>query len=178
METPGMQRLRAEQAQKARSRANATKTIKEYFSEGNSDFDSFDVDYGCVVTCVAAYFDAPIEVGTEDEFYNRFYDFVISRVLVVDEDTYVNVVCDWSRFVYRYYDVFENFMRKNWKNIYNDETIIVSEWIEEIHWYLAGYTSEPMYRELYEDLMEAEGKEPCKRYEKFLNEEIKPHISV
>ena len=165
------------------NRANRFKSIKEYFEEDVGDFDSFDIDCSAIVTCVEP---DSFKIHPGDEYYDRFTYYVYENVNVVGEETdeYV-VVCDWSAFFYKHYDTFKEFARKNWSrnsdlaahDSYDPlkDADLCYEWIMEIGGFLAGYTSEPRYKELYEMLKADDEKPECERYKLFYAKEIAPH---
>ncbi|MFR8295143.1 MAG: hypothetical protein ACLVAU_13355 [Ruminococcus sp.] len=116
------------------------KRIKE-----DCDYDSCDFDYDITVTVGSP------EYGT-NEPYDRYYNDVLSRVNVItDAKDIMSLCCDWSEFVYRYYDKLKDFADKNWrKNNFAEPEDFVYEWIDETQKLLAGYGTDSIYSALSE----------------------------
>ncbi len=158
------------------NRANRFMSIKEYMEESDAgDFDSSDITFDVSVTIVEP-MSWDVRKGSDDEYYDRFYLYICENVnMVGDED---HEVCDYEGFVYKHYDTLKQFGRDFWnKDVdkMSDDTFVY-EWITEIHGFLAGYTSEPIYKDIYNRLKADDEKPPCARYEQFYEQEIKPYI--
>lgn len=158
------------------NRANRFKSIDEYFLEADGDFDSCDITYDILICCVEPYISTSKK--NDDEYYDKFTQYIYDNVNVLAEETeQYNTVCDWEGFVYKHYDTLYKFAEENWKpDVHKmDEDKIVYEWIKEIQGWLTGYTSEPLYKELYQ-LLEADKDKPdCEKYKDFYEREIKPY---
>lgn len=135
-------------------------------------FDSYDFDYDIIVTIVEPYDDIDIE-KPYDVFCKNVYD----RVNVIqDENEKNNLCCDWTEFVYRYYDKLKSFSDKYWKINYKDPERFVEEWIDDIQSLLAGYSSDYYYK-LLNDIIETEPETDSEIYKNFLNDNIIPFMS-
>ena len=168
------------------NRANRFKSIKDYFSEADGDFDSSDMVFDLTVTCVEPY---DFAAGhSDDEFYDKFCNYIYENVNVIGEESgNYSAVCDWSGFFYKHYDTFKEFANKYWDR-HNDLTKLdyyepyvdedlCYQWIKEISGFLSGYATERSYKDLYEMLIADDKKPPCERYELYYAKEIAPYLN-
>lgn len=139
----------------------------------NESFDSCDIDYDRIVTI-----DEPNPAYHSDP-YDIFYTNVLDRVNVIcDEDNKHSLCCDWSEFIYRYYDKLKDFANENWrKNKFDDPDDFVSEWIKETNLLLAGYGNDKIYKAL-NVILESDPETDSKIYQDFLKENVYPYISA
>lgn len=155
-----------------------SRTLKELMLEKHEDMDTYDVAFdGCVTVC--DYYDSPLpKEGEDDYYYYRFCDHIMSSVNVVNEgNSKLNTVCDYEEYIKRNWNKLKAFTKENWVRDYKDNDRFVGEWIDEIHGYLAGYTSESMYK-AYVECMEKPDNEPNKEYAEFINKEILSKINT
>lgn len=140
--------------------------------EGES-FDSCDIEYDRIITI-----DEPNPAYHSDP-YDIFYTNVLDRVNVIcDEDNKHSLCCDWSEFIYRYYDKLKDFANENWrKNKFDDPDDFVSEWIKETNLLLAGYGNDKIYKAL-NVILESDPETDSKIYQDFLKENVYPYISA
>lgn len=146
--------------------ADMFKRIKE-----DCDYDSCDFDYDITVTVGSP------EYGT-NEPYDRYYNDVLSRVNVItDAKDIMSLCCDWSEFVYRYYDKLKDFADKNWrKNNFAEPEDFVYEWIDETQKLLAGYGTDSIYSALSE-VIESEPNRDNEQYQNFIKNSFKPFMT-
>lgn len=121
-------------------------TLYEYMKKSEYDYDTYDTKYCAGVT--VCYIDDEYE---EDD-YDKFCNNIIKKVEVVEinGDT---LVVNWSELIERNMDRFKEFTSKYWnKNSQYEDDIDEFEyqWINEIHYYMAGYVSEDFYSVLNE----------------------------
>lgn len=119
-------------------------TLYEFLKVTKDDFDTYDTEYDAVVTV------GYIADEDEEDNYDRFCNSIIKKVNVIEKSGDGNgLIVDWSKLIYDNIDKFRQFTSEHWKNQYeDDEEEFVYQWINEIHWYLAGYVSEDFYAKL------------------------------
>lgn len=114
-------------------------TLYEYLKTNENDFDTCDTVYDAGVTvCYIADED-------ENDDYDKFCNGIIKKVNVVkinDDSPIVN----WTELIERNIDKFKSFAREHWIRDYeNDMDEFKYQWINEIHYYMAGYVDEDFY---------------------------------
>ena len=117
-------------------------TLYEYLKMSENDFDTYDTDYDAVVT--VCYIDE------ENDEYDKFCNGIIKKVNVLHIDTHYLTV-DWSGLIERNMDKFKCFTKAHWRKScqYEDDVDeFVYQWVNEIHYYMAGYVDEDFYTEL------------------------------
>ena len=100
--------------------------------------DTYDTKYDTVVTMVLVK-DKDIE-----DNYDKFCNYLQHEVEVTDakED-----ICDWTGFVKKNMEALKKFTKEYWVCTYeNNEDEFIYQWINELHAYSAGYTSENVYK--------------------------------
>lgn len=133
-------------------------------------FDSCDFDFDTTVTIDS--------VDSVTDSYDRFCKAVYDNVNVIrDEDEKHILCCDWSEFIYRYYDKLKDFSNKYWiKNNYDDPDDFVCEWIAETNRLLAGYGYDRDYKAL-SDLIDSKPNLENEQYKEFMSKSIYPYLS-
>ena len=59
------------------------------------------------------------------------------------------LIVKWTELIQNNMEKFKAFTKENWSNQYeDDEDEFIYQWINEIHYYLAGYVNEDFYDEL------------------------------
>lgn len=117
-------------------------TLYEYLKMSENDYDTYDIDYDAVVTVCY--------IADEDDEYDKFCNGIIKKVNVVYVDTHYLTV-DWSGLIERNMDKFKAFTKEHWKQSCQYEDDIdefIYQWVNEIHYYMAGYVDEDTYTEL------------------------------
>lgn len=117
-------------------------TLYNYLMATENDFDTYDTKYDAGVT--VCYFE-----GEYDE-YDKFCNAIMKKVNVVkiNGDT---LTVNWSELIERNIIKFRMFTSKNWLDncqYEDDEDEFVYQWINEIHYYMAGYVNMDFYSEL------------------------------
>lgn len=117
-------------------------TLYEYLKLSENDFDTYDTVYDAGVTvCYIA------DEDEKDE-YDKFCNGIIKKVEVIkinDDSPVVN----WTELIERNMDKFKAFAREHWIYDYEDDIDeFIYQWINEIHYYVAGYVDEDFYTEL------------------------------
>ena len=124
--------------------------IKTNCKDGWFDEDTYDTvfDYGITV-CV------DID-STSDEYYQKFCTGLLKHVEVDTMDG--DCVLKWSDMIKDNIELFRNFANWHW-NIsaeeFEDDDDLIYEWLKELHYWLAGYTSENVYKTFCEEVIEA-----------------------
>lgn len=134
-------------------------------------FDSCDFDFDILVTVD--------EIDTVNDPYDKYCKAVYDRVNVIRDDSDTsNLCCDWSEFIYRYYDKLKNFANQNWvKNNFANKDDFVYEWIKETKLLITGYGTDSIYKSLTE-LLENEPNPDNENYRLFFNDNIYPYMSA
>lgn len=117
-------------------------TLYDYLRMSENDFDTYDTMYDAVIT--VCYIDE------ENDEYDKFCNGIIKKVNVIHiaEDC---ITVDWSALIERNMDKFKAFTKAHWREScqYEDDmNEFVYQWINEIHYYMAGYVDEDFYTEL------------------------------
>ena len=151
------------------NRANKPQTISEYFEE-NGDFDSHDIDYAGIVTCVY-----PGEYDMEKP-YDQYTRFVYDNVKVIrkDKDNWEDVVCDWTGFIVENINALREYSNTYWyKNNYETYDDFISEWIEQTNLMLAGHGTDTDYKNFMDTIKKH--PENNDNYRKYCEREILPY---
>ena len=115
-------------------------TLYEYLKMREDDFDTCDTVYDTGVTVCY--------IEEEDDEYDKFCNGIIKKVDVVHIDDDFPIV-NWTEMIERNLDKFKAFTKEYWINDYeNDIDEFIYQWINEIHYYMAGYVDEDFYTEL------------------------------
>ena len=121
-------------------------TLYEFIKVANKDYDTYDTVYDAVVTVCS--FDEKDEKSGDN--YDKFRIEIMKYVEVVKSISGCELVCNWTDMIKRNEAVFreytEQFWDTRWQNL--DEDDFIYEWIDEIHKYCAGYSSEQNYQRL------------------------------
>lgn len=100
--------------------------------------DTGDTVYDAMVTVVL------IEDADVEDNYDKFCNYLLHNVEVVDAK---NDICDWTGFIKNNIKAFKAFTKEYWEHTYeNNEDEFIYQWINELHLYCAGYTSENVYK--------------------------------
>ena len=125
-------------------------TLYEFIKVANNDYDTYDTDYDAEVTVCA--FDKEDEQS--EEYYEKFRIGIMKFVNVVKGISKYELSCNWSEMIQFNMPIFKEFTKKNWTQQYaDDEDEFIYQWIREIHYWIAGYTSEPVYKDFVENYM-------------------------
>lgn len=124
-------------------------TVYDYIKLNECDYDMYDDEFDICVTCCDCDEDGH---DADDEYYYKFYVGLMKLANIIKTKNR-NVVADWSAMVRKNKPVLEEFMKKNWIRQYEDEDDFIWEWIREFHYWGAGYTSEPVYKDFVENYM-------------------------
>ncbi len=115
-------------------------TLYEYLKMREDDFDTCDTVYDTGVTVCY--------IEEEDDEYDKFCNGIIKKVDVVHIDDDFPIV-NWTEMIERNLDKFKAFTKEYWINDYEDDIDeFIYQWINEIHYYMAGYVDEDFYTEL------------------------------
>lgn len=106
--------------------------------------DTYDTEYDAIVT-VDLIEDADLNNRFDDfVYYDKFVNYLLHNVEVVDAK---NDICDWTGFIKNNMTALKEFTKEYWNYTYeNDEDEFIYQWINELHAYCAGYTSENVYK--------------------------------
>ena len=100
--------------------------------------DTYDTEYDAIVTADL------IEDADVEDNYDKFCNYLFHNVEVVDAK---NDICDWTGFIKNNMTALKEFTKEYWNYTYeNDEDEFIYQWINELHAYCAGYTSENVYK--------------------------------
>lgn len=114
-------------------------TLYDFVSMAENDFDTYDTKYDAEVTVCHIY--------EEEDDYDRFCNSIIKKVNVVKINGDVLIV-NWSELIERNIIKFRAFSAKYWyedRQYEDNEDEFIYQWINEIHYYIAGYVSESFY---------------------------------
>ncbi len=106
--------------------------------------DTYDTEYDAIVT-VDLIEDADLNNSFDDfVYYDKFVNYLLHNVEVVDAK---NDICDWTGFIKNNMTALKEFTKEYWTCTYeNDEDEFIYQWINELHAYCAGYTSNNVYK--------------------------------
>lgn len=126
--------------------------LYEVMSMSENDFDTYDTVYdACVTVCY-------IEENEGNDSYDKFCINIMKKIEVVRIIPESHLICEWTKLIQNNMEKFRAFTEKHWSRKYrDDEDEFIYQWINEIHYYLAGYVSEDFYDTLVEfvDSLEA-----------------------
>lgn len=117
--------------------------LYDFLKFEDSDFDTYDNVYDIEVTvCV------PYEGTNSNDWFDKFYDFILKHVWVLRKTGECSCVADWTQFVTDNLELFKEIATDMWREeaIPNDEDDLIYEWIRELDNWLTGYVSETEYR--------------------------------
>ena len=123
-------------------------TLYELLELTEDTFDTYDTVYDAIVTIDW--------IDTEKYYYDKFCMGIVKLVNVCRRLRRGEVSANWTEMIIRgdNLDVFKEFAEKNWKNKYEDDVDeFVCQWIKEIHYWMAGYTSEDVYKDFVENYL-------------------------
>lgn len=116
------------------------------------DYDTYDTVYDAGVTVCY------IDEEDADDSYDRFCINLMKKVEVVRIVPSSHLTCEWTKLIQDNMEKFRAFTEEYWRYKYrDDDDEFIYQWINEIHYYLAGYVSEDFYDNLVElvDSLEA-----------------------
>lgn len=111
------------------------------------DFDTYDTVYDAEVTVCY------IEEDETNDNYDKFCIELMKKVEVKRIIPESHLVVKWTELIQNNMEKFKEFTKENWYEscqYEDDEDEFVYQWINEIHYYLAGYVSEDFYDKLVE----------------------------
>ena len=114
-------------------------TLYEFLKMRETDFDTCDTVFDTGVT--VCYIDK------EEDEYDKFCNGIIKKVDVIHIDEDCPTV-NWYEMIERNVDKFKAFTKEHWyENCQYEDDIddFIYEWINEIHYYMAGYVAEDFY---------------------------------
>lgn len=110
--------------------------------------DTEDKTFECIVTI-------DWEKGAEPKNnYEKFQILLYKKVEFEKffEGRYANAIVDWSGLVDNNKELFREYVKTDWvdekKYVLDDDDDLLFEWVEQFHYLLAGYGSEPTYASL------------------------------
>ena len=145
------------------------KTLTDMFKESDRDcYDTCDTIFDTTITCD--------EIDEAIDEYDRFHQFINDNVYVhrLPDKIHSHIVCDYTEFIFRYYDQFKKVADECWRYTPDDEDDFAYDWCAEFHKLLAGYGSDSTYEYLNEVLSENTFSD---KYRTYLNENLIPYIS-
>ena len=118
--------------------------LYEIMKLSQNDYDTCDTVYDAGVT--VCYID---EEDAKDS-YDKFCIELMKKVEVesLNNDT---ITVKWTELIQNNMEKFKEFTKENWYEscqYEDDEDEFIYQWINEIHYYFAGYVSEDFYDEL------------------------------
>lgn len=119
--------------------------LYDFMKLTEADYDTYDTVYdACVTVCC---------IDVKDEERDNYYKFctdITKKVEMVKQNGDILIV-DWTKLIKDNMEHFKLFTENNWNNHYeDDEDEFMYQWINEIHYYMAGYVAEEVYEELVE----------------------------
>ena len=126
--------------------------LYELLKMSMEDYDTYDTVYDAEVTVCY------IDEEDADDSYDRFCINLMKKVEVVRIVPSSHLVCEWTKLIHDNMEKFRAFTEEHWRYKYrDDDDEFIYQWINEIHYYLAGYVSEDFYDNLVElvDSLEA-----------------------
>lgn len=117
--------------------------LYDFMKMSQNDYDTYDTVYDAEVT--VCYIEEEWE--NKDSYY-KFCTELIKKVEVGKINGDVLIV-KWTELIQNNMEKFKAFTKENWDNQYeDDDDEFIYQWINEIHYYLAGYVNEDFYDEL------------------------------
>ena len=125
-------------------------TLYDFIKVANNDYDTYDTEMDAVVTVCS--FDAEDEKS--EEYYEKFRIGIMKFVEVDKGISTCEITCKWTEMIEHNLPIFKEFTRKHWPNQYeDDEDEFIYQWINEIHYWIAGEVGENTYKEFVENYM-------------------------
>ncbi len=121
-------------------------TLYEFLKMTGDDYDVYDTEYDISVTCCDCH-----EYENKDNYYR--FCVGITKLVTVEKLKNGNITANWCDLIRTNMKVFKDFTKKNWYRDYEDEDDFIYEWINEIHYWGAGYTDEDTYKDFVENYM-------------------------
>ena len=121
-------------------------TLYEFVTMEKRDFDTYDTVFDAEVTVCEPY-------GNGNDWYDKYYDFIINHVQFVEKISDYECTADWYGFIKENIKVFRQAANDMWRLDYiniDDDDDLIYEWIKEIELWLAGYVSETEYQKFME----------------------------
>lgn len=126
--------------------------LYELLKMSMEDYDTYDTVFdACVTVCY-------IDEDDAKDSYDRFCINLMKKVEVVRIVPSSHLTCEWTKLIQDNMEKFRAFTEEHWRYKYrDDDDEFIYQWINEIHYYLAGYVSEDFYDNLVElvDSLEA-----------------------
>jgi hypothetical protein len=115
-------------------------TLYDFMTMSENDYDTYDTKYDAEVT--VCYIDK------ECDDYDKFCNGIIKKVNVIK--IYNNTLSvNWCELIEDNIEKFKRFTKENWYKTYEDDIDeFIYQWINEIHYYMAGYVSDDFYIKL------------------------------
>lgn len=118
--------------------------LYDYLKLTEADYDTYDTVYDAVVTVCF------IEENESNDNYEKFCIELMKKAEVEKVNGDV-IIAKWTELIQNNIEKFKIFAREHWAFDYeNDINEFIYQWINEIHYYMAGYVSEDFYDKLVE----------------------------
>ena len=123
-------------------------TLYDYMKTHEEDYDVYDNEFDNGVT-VCLILDEDVD---QTDSYDVFCNALVKKVEFVAEGKHeATLIANWSGLIKNNLDKFREFTKEYWRCQYeNDDDEFIYQWIGELHSYMAGYTSESVYKALVE----------------------------
>lgn len=116
------------------------------------DIDTHDTEFDiCITVCIDI--KRGKNLGNLNP-YDKFNNLLVRKVFV--ESTDKNIICDWSGFVRKNFNLLNDFMHHYWEHSYTDDDFVCA-WLIEFGLLIAGNGSDSVYKLMNELLAK------CKR---------------
>ena len=114
--------------------------LYDFLIQENADYDTYDNVFDSCVTVCTPY------RGQHRESIDDFTDLITKNVSVIRtvNDT---VICNWSDFIRANMPILTEVAKKHWESYSTDEDDFIFEWIEALHYWIAGYQTDEVYRD-------------------------------
>ena len=117
--------------------------LYDFMKISQNDFDTEDTIFcnGATVCYIA-----------ENEASDNYDIFCIELMKKVEVEKQVGdtLIVKWTELIQNNMEKFKEFTKKHWIADYKDDDEFIYQWINEIHYYMAGYVSIDLYDELVE----------------------------
>lgn len=124
--------------------------LYDYLKLAENDFDTEDTVYCTGVTVCY------IEENKSNDDYDKFCIELMKKAEVEKVSGDI-ILVKWTDLIKKNMDKFRKFTEENWYRQYkNDDDEFIYQWINEIHYYMAGYVSEDFYDNLVKLVAELE----------------------
>lgn len=128
------------------------RSLWEYQQEYGQDCDVYDTEMEdqCVTVATLCEEEIQAEEAESDMRYMYLFQRELCKKVAVtgNADGYV-LHAGWSVLIRNNWKLFRDFAEAYWMRTYKEEERFLSEWIKELHFYLAGYAPEDFYFILY-----------------------------